>query len=185
MQLTLQLDATSRRPVVKLDWFNGCRALLDTGALFPVWTSDGKLLQQLGAKLEKKEVTFGGFGGKAKGSLYRVDFRLGELVFKDMPIVATDMKDLNCHLILSATMFDKMIYEIDAVNHKLNIDTRDNQPVRLLKISDDNGKISVYLAGTYENVEEYTQTVIDNTQIDIIDTNGKSLSDEDLIKELF
>ena len=62
MQLTLQLDATSRRPVVKLDWFNGCRALLDTGALFPVWTSDGKLLQQLGAKLEKKEVTFGGFG---------------------------------------------------------------------------------------------------------------------------
>lgn len=76
MQLTLQLDATSRRPVVKLGWFNGCRALLDTGALFPVWTSDGKLLQQLGAKLEKEEVTFGGFGGKAKGSLYRVDFRL-------------------------------------------------------------------------------------------------------------
>ena len=168
MQLTLQLDATSRRPVVKLGWFNGCRALLDTGALFPVWTSDGKLLQQLGAKLEKEE-----------------DFRLGELVFKDMPIVATDMKDLNCHLILSATMFDKMIYEIDAVNHKLNIDTRDNQPVRLLKISDDNGKISVYLAGTYENVEEYTQTVVDNTLIDIVDTNGKSLSDEDLIKELF
>ena len=82
-------------------------------------------------------------------------------------------------------MFDKMIYEIDAVNHKLNIDTRDNQPVRLLKISDDNGKISVYLAGTYENVEEYTQTVVDNTLIDIVDTNGKSLSDEDLIKELF
>mgnify|MGYP000270779308 CR=1 FL=1 len=72
-----------------------------------------------------------------------------------------------------------------AVNHKLNIDTRDNQPVRLLKISDDNGKISVYLAGTYENVEEYTQTVVDNTLIDIVDTNGKSLSDEDLIKELF
>ena len=57
MQLTLQLDATSRRPVVKLDWFNGCRALLDTGALFPVWTSDGKLLQQLGAKLEKQSAS--------------------------------------------------------------------------------------------------------------------------------
>jgi hypothetical protein len=41
------------------------------------------------------------------------------------------------------------------------------------------------LAGTYENVEEYTQTVVDNTLIDIVDTNGKSLSDEDLIKELF
>ena len=34
-------------------------------------------------------------------------------------------------------------------------------------------------------MEEYTQTVADNTLIDIVDTNGKSLSDEDLIKELF
>lgn len=54
MQLTLKLDANSRRPVVKLSWFNGCRALLDTGALFPVWTANGELLKQLGAKLIKK-----------------------------------------------------------------------------------------------------------------------------------
>ena len=154
MQLTLQLDETSRRPVVELDWFYGCRALLDTGALFPVWTSDGELLKQLGARLEKEEVYFGGFGGKAKGSLYRVDFRIGQLIFKDMPIVATDMKDLNCHLILSATMFDKMVYEIDTINHKLNIDIKDNQPVRLLRISNDAGKMSVYLADTCSSIED-------------------------------
>ena len=45
MQLTLKLDENARRPVVKLDWFNGCRALLDTGALFPVWTANGELLK--------------------------------------------------------------------------------------------------------------------------------------------
>lgn len=158
MQLTLKLDANARRPVVKLDWFYGCRALLDTGALFPVWTAKGEALQQLGAKLVKEKITFSGFGGNAEGSLYRVDFQMGGLIFKDMPIVATNMKDLNCQLILPATMFDKMIYEIDTINHVLNVDTKDNQLVRILKISDDSGKISVYLAGTYENVEAYEIT---------------------------
>ena len=62
MQLTLKLDANSRRPVVKLSWFNGCRALLDTGALFPVWTANGELLKQLGAKQIKENVCFGGYG---------------------------------------------------------------------------------------------------------------------------
>lgn len=155
MQLTLKLDANARRPVVKLNWFNGCRALLDTGALFPVWTASGQLLQQLGAKLIKEKVSFGGFGGETEGALYRINFRLGDLIFKDMPIVATGMEGLNCHLILPATMFDKMIYEIDTINHVLNINTRDNQLVRILKVSDDNGKFSVYLAGTYETVEAY------------------------------
>jgi len=158
MQLTLKLDASARRPVVKLDWFNGCRALLDTGALFPVWTANGNSLQQLGAKLIKEKVNFGGFGGDAEGSLYRIDFQLGGLIFKDMPIVATNMKDLNCHLILPATMFDKMVYEIDTINHALNVDTKDNQLIRILKVSDDSGKISVYLAGTYENVEDYEKS---------------------------
>lgn len=58
-------------------------------------------------------------------------------------------------MILSATMFDGMSYEIDTVNKRLNIDTKDNQPVRILKLSDDNNNISVYLAGTYETKEEY------------------------------
>lgn len=33
MQLSIPLDKFSRRPVARLDWFNDCRALLDTGAL--------------------------------------------------------------------------------------------------------------------------------------------------------
>ena len=67
---------------------------------------------------------------------------LNHLMFLDMPIIATNMDSLNCHLILPATMFDKMIYEIDTINHVLNIDTKDNQFVRILRLSDDNGRIS-------------------------------------------
>ena len=189
MQLTLKLDENARRPVIKLDWFNGCRALLDTGALLPVWTANGGLLQQLGAKLIKENVTFGGFGGNAQGALYRIDFQLGNLIFKDMPIVATNMKDLNCHLILPATLFDRMIYEIDTINYALNIDTKDNQLVRILRVSDDRGKFSVYLAGTYETVEDYENSedfpLNEDISISIVDENGKELSENDLIDKFF
>lgn len=160
MQITLKLDENSRRPVVKLDWFYGCRALLDTGALFPVWTGNAVLLEKLGAKLvQEEEVGYGGFGGKAFGKLYRVNFWLGELLFAEMPIVATQMESLNCHIILPATMFDKMVYEIDTINHILNVDTKDNQVVRVLRVSDDYGRMSAYLAGTYESKADYEQNI--------------------------
>ena len=156
MQLTLKLDENARRPVIKLNWFYGCRALLDTGALFPVWTGSDTILCKLDAELIKEEVvSFGGFGGKAFGKLYKVNFLFDKLMFIDMPIVVTQMQSLNCHIILPATMFDKMIYEIDTINHVLNIDTKDNQIVRILKVLEDGGKLSAYLAGTYESIDEY------------------------------
>lgn len=151
MQITLNLDREARRPVVQISWFHGCRAMLDTGALFPIWVASDDLLMGLGARLIKKNVKFSGFGGDASGNLYRVNFMLDDLIYIDMPIVAKEMEKLQCHLILSATMFENTVYEIDMRNHRLKMDTKDNQPVRLLKLSNDNGKFSVYLAGTYEN----------------------------------
>ena len=35
MQLTIKLDDFSRRPIAIINWFKGCRAMIDTGALFP------------------------------------------------------------------------------------------------------------------------------------------------------
>lgn len=61
MQLTIQLDKFARRPIARLDWFKDCRALIDTGALFPVWTKGEMLLAKLGARLEKENVSFSGF----------------------------------------------------------------------------------------------------------------------------
>lgn len=159
MQLSIPLDKFSRRPVARLDWFNDCRALLDTGALFPVWTKNEASLIRLGAKLEKKNISFNGFGGETKGHLYRINFSLNNLQYIDMPIVVKPMNDLNCHMILSATMFEKMIYTVDTINKCLNIDTRDNQIVRILRISDEYSKFSVYLAGTYESEKDYQKAI--------------------------
>lgn len=156
MQMTIQLDEKARRPIAQIDWFEGCRALLDTGALFPIWNGDGKSLEQgFHAEFIRKNVTFGGFGGKAKGDLYRVNFKLNSLYYLDMPIIASELEGTNWNMIISATMFDGMTYEIDTVNKKLNINTQDNQPVRILRLSNDSNNISVYLAGTYKTDNEY------------------------------
>ena len=92
MQITLQLDDKARRPIVNLNWFNGCRALIDTGALFPIWNkNEDVLVKKLGAVLIKKNITFGGFGGETQGNLYRINFELNGLYFLDMPIVASKL----------------------------------------------------------------------------------------------
>lgn len=155
MQLDISLDKSARRPIARLEWFSGCRALIDTGALFPVWTKSESLLVKLGGKLERNNISFSGFGGKTDGQLYRVNFNLNGLQYIDMPVVVKPMNDLNCHIILSATMFENMIYTIDTINKYMSIDTKDNQIVRILKVSDEYGKLSVYLAGTYETEIDY------------------------------
>jgi hypothetical protein len=134
----------SDRPIVKLDYiFNGCTALIDTGALFPVWTKDTKLLEQLGAKLVKKDVGFNGFGGKAIGDLYEITIKIGALIFPYMNIIACKNEDIPGFFIFSATMFKNAIYTIDDINKKFIIRTVDNQICRNLKIRDKNGQIHV------------------------------------------
>lgn len=159
MQLDILLDQAARRPIARLDWFTGCRALIDTGALFPIWTKSEALLMKLGGRIEKRNVTFSGFGGTTDGHLYRINFNLNGLQYIDMPIVVKPMNDLNCHMILSATMFEKMVYTIDNINKHLFIDTQDNQIVRILRISDEYSKLSVYLADTYETLNDYQNTI--------------------------
>ena len=159
MQITIQLDDRARRPIANIKWFNGCRALIDTGALFPIWNKNEDILvKKLGAALIKRDVIFGGFGGEARGNLYRVNFELNGIYYIDMPIVASKLVRANWNMIISATMFDGMIYEIDTISKTLNINVKDNQPVRILKLSDDSDNISVYLAGTYESKDAYMKT---------------------------
>lgn len=156
MQITIQLDDKARRPIANLSWFHGCRALIDTGALFPIWNGDGKTLEDgFHASLQKKNVVFSGFGGKTLGDFYRVNFDMNGLYYIDMPIIASELPGSNWNMILSATMFDGMVYEIDTINKKLRIDTKDNQPVRILRLSDDNNHLSVYLAGAYKTKADY------------------------------
>lgn len=106
------------------------------------------LAEKLGAVLIKRNIKFSDFGGETQGNLYRVNFELNGLYYLNMPIVASKLNNANWNMILSATMFDGMVYEIDTINKRLNLNVKDNQPVRILRLSDDNNSISVYLAGT-------------------------------------
>lgn len=142
-QFTLNLDVKQQRPVIKLQ--DGLRALLDTGAYFPVWTDEeGILAEDLNAKLVKKNVSFTGFGGIATGNLYRVMFELGDLIFPSLPIVANNDIAVPFSMILSATMLKGLIYEIDDSNHKFNVTIPDKEStIRNLKVESSCGQLHI------------------------------------------
>lgn len=146
-QFTLQLDKNYQRPIIELKTWHNFEALLDTGAFFPIWTADENILVKLGGTLEKENVKFKGFGGETTGNLYKLNtFIIGDLVFSNMSIIAcSDLEKVPFQLILSATMFDNLLYEIDNKNHKLNITVPDDESVvRNLRIKDTDGRIYVF-----------------------------------------
>ena len=149
-QMTLTLDSQQQRPVIRLE--NGLRALLDTGAYIPVWTDDESILvEKLGAEMVAEGVSFTGFGGKATGNLYKVTLQLGDLIYPNMIIISNDDFEVPFNMILSATMFQNLIYEIDDRNHRLNITIPDEESkVRNLRIVNSDGMIHVLCSSNEE-----------------------------------
>ncbi len=152
-EFILNLDVTQQRPVVAL---KNLTALLDTGAYIPVWTDDEDILiSGLGAKLLKKNIPFTGFGGITYGNLYQVTLEVGELIFPNMHIVANNELNTSYNLILSATMFEGLIYEINTYTHVLKVTTiNDSDFVRNLRIIDRNGKLHVLCNSDKEGVKD-------------------------------
>lgn len=151
-QFTLGLNKANQKPIVELKTWYNFDALLDTGALFPVWTAAESLITKVGGTLIKQGITFGGFGGQTTGNLYQLEkFVLGDLVFPNMAIVTcNDLKDVPYQLILSAAMFCNLIYEIDDRNKKFNVTIPDGESiVRKLAIEDSSGRLHV-LCGSVE-----------------------------------
>lgn len=142
-QFTLRLDRKQQKPVVLLN--DALTALLDTGAIIPIWTDAEEILANvLGGKLVKEKVPFTGFGGITYGNLYQVTIEVGYLIFPNMYIVANDELDTSYNLILSAAMFQNLIYEIDDKNHKFNVTIPDDESnVRNLRIEDSNGRLHI------------------------------------------
>ena len=147
-QFTLPLDKERQRPTLYLKSFFGLSAMLDTGAVLPVWVEDEGLLQNMGAIKIAKNQPFGGFGGMTTGTLYRIPlFRCGDLMFPELPIIAS-RSELSCQMILSATMFSGLIYEIDDFHHKFNVTVPDTESIiRKLIIEDSNGKLHILCSG--------------------------------------
>lgn len=154
-QLLLHLDNNYQRPVIKLE--NGLTALLDTGAYIPVWTASEKILQQkLGGCFIQSNVPLSGFGGRTYGNLYQVTLKIGELIYPNMHIVTNNELDVEFSFILSATMFNGLIYEIDTIHNTLNINIPDNESiVRNLRIKNRNGKWYVLCESDFNNKYTY------------------------------
>lgn len=153
----MNLVKDTSRPVVMLKNWNDFRALLDTGAYFPIWTADENILKDLGGSCIRKEVPFGGFGGETKGNLYVLpNMLVGDLIFSNIHIIAcSDLKETPFQLILCATMFRNLIYEIDDKNHKLNINIPDDESyIRNLTIKDSNGRWYVLCNSDYDEIKD-------------------------------
>ncbi len=144
MEQRFELDVSASRPVLRLDHlFPGCTALIDTGALFPVWTKNRDLLEALGAKICKRNVLFSGFGGNVSGDIYTFTLQLGNLIYPEMHIMACENNDIPGYFIFSATMFKNTVYTIDDIEKKFIIVTQDHQICRNIIIKDENGIMHV------------------------------------------
>lgn len=143
-QFTLPLKKNTQRPVVVLNEFYNLEVMLDTGALFPVWVEDEELLKELGGEVVAENVEFAGFGGKAKGRLYKLSMlKIGLLVFPEFHIIACRM-NLPCYMMMSATMFRHLIYEIDDYNYRFNVSIPETESeIRNLIIWDSDGRLHV------------------------------------------
>lgn len=130
MRLVYGFDNTLSRPIIELDSvFPGCRALIDTGALFPVWAAPETILLKLGATRDAKmpESSIGGFGGDSLGNIYRMTLEMKGIYFIEMPFIAVEMPKSKFHIVLPATMFFGMNLNIDFATHTITIDTNSNQ----------------------------------------------------------
>ena len=125
--------------------------MFDTGAYIPVWTDDEDILiSELGAVLVKGNVPLSGFGGSTFGNLYQVNLEVGGILYPSMHMIANNEINATFNLILSATMFEGLIYQIDTVNHVLNVEIPDwESNIRKLRVVNEDGKIFV-LCGAAE-----------------------------------
>lgn len=140
MILKFDLLENFQRPVIMLKFGSEkFRALVDTGAFIPVYTGNIEILENIGGKLEKRDVSFGGFGGKFTGDLYRIDLKFGRLKFEQLPIICAHNSNMPFTFVLSATMFAGFKYTIDNVAHKLIVDTNTNDTTSNLRYKTKSG----------------------------------------------
>lgn len=149
------LDKKENSPVIVLPWFKNCRVLIDTGSTMPMWLKSIVPLKIKGAIQQDRQVELSGVGGKTFGTLYKVNFDFGNIHFKDLPIIHKEIKVADAYMILPATLFEDMIYEINNINHTFKVKVDSNSYYRQFKLKDNNGVPYVYLANTYGTEEEY------------------------------
>lgn len=159
-----------QRPLAKL---NGIPALIDTGAIIPVFSFPTYIIEKgFGGKIKEETTNFGGFGGKCEGSIYTLtDYKIGEMTFSTMDIfVPKDIKPFCRYpIILSSTLFYNTKYEIDSVNFKFTVDVADDSLLtREFDILNVRGKLYAQIDGILFQEDGFEVNQVDNyTQFDI------------------
>lgn len=154
------LDKKENSPVIVLPWFNNCRVLIDTGSTMPMWLKSIVPLKMKGAVKQERQLILNGVGGKTTGELYKVNFDFGNIHFKDLPIIHKEIKVADAYMILPATLFEGMVYEINNIDYTFKVKVDNKGCYRQFKIKDNNGIPYVYLANTYETEEEYYSDIL-------------------------
>ena len=146
-QFTLKLVEDQDNPVIILDSFHNATALIDTGAKIPVWLEDEKDIQAAGGILKQSNIRIKGLSQKVStGNLYTLsNFQIGKIIYTKLDIVVLPDKNTTYNILLSATMFRGMIYEIDDINHRFNVNASDSDTVRNLAAYYDKKKDKVYV----------------------------------------
>ena len=123
--------------------------MLDTGAVFPVFTKGKEVLVALGGILKKENVSFNGFGGEVSADLYEISVFLGNesstIIFPNMSILCINDPTIGFPFVLSATMFEEFDYTISNRGHRVLFETDSNQVCYNFKIQDKGGKLHVFL----------------------------------------
>lgn len=140
--MTMEFDLLEdfQRPAIMLKFGNEkFRALVDTGAFIPVYTGNIEILKSIGGKFEKRGVSFGGFGGRFTGDLYRIDLKFGRLKYEQLPIICAHNPNMPFTFVLSATMFAGFKYTIDNIEHRLIVDTNTDDSTAKLRYKTKSG----------------------------------------------
>ena len=139
-EYTFKTSHKSTRPVIVV--YGGLTAVIDTGADIPLCSSAEVLLNEFGAKelkLPGKQIETHGIGGKVKGRIFVVsEFQLGPLIYPNLKFFVPDRTTMRDTFLLSASMFEGMILEIDLKNHYFKVTLPDDeQGVRLVSFNKD------------------------------------------------
>lgn len=143
-----KLNPRVDRPMMYIQTNSGKKiwALYDTGAYVPVWTSKESLFLQYFKNADFVcNTSVGWFGGETSGKVYKVTFRLRDIVYPGLPVFIPDREqDASYSMILSATMFKGLDYNIDTRNHYLTVHIQTpSELVRNLTCHNKNGKLIV------------------------------------------
>ena len=144
---SLPLLADYRRPIVELD---GIRTLIDTGAIIPVFSMPGRVVEKmLGGEKILSHKAFGGFGGSCYGDVYALkNFCFGKLVFRRFEVFVPEDNLLTFPYLLPATAFWGLVYAFDTKAAQMVVTVPDDEPLeREFCIKDLNGKLYAQLNG--------------------------------------